>query len=282
MLELVDLTKKMSKDDYHRRLPPLRRRLLELQQAAWRARIPSLVIFEGWDASGKGDCIRKLTERLEPRGFDLHYIPDKARTYALDLPWMWRFWQLLPGYGKMAIFDRSWNRRAILRKLDGADELEWRRRLRDISDFERMLSDDGYVFIKFFFHISEKVQQKRYEDWLEEPGLSWKALEKDWKKPTRYDEHLAAAEELLQNTESARAPWNLVPATDPRFVRTTVFETLIARLEEALTERGAALPETSLDGVDESDDDDGDDNGDDGDDNGDGDGNGADDLGGEI
>lgn len=243
MLELVDLSRKLSKDEYRERLPGLRRRLLELQQACWKARIPSLLVFEGWDASGKGPTIRRLTERLEPRGFEVHYLTDRPRTYELDLPWMWRFWLTVPRYGAMAIYDRSWYRRGLVERLDGgADDLRWHRILRDVADFERTLADDGYVVVKFFFHISGPEQTKRYKKWRKDPSLSWMVDEKEWIAPDRYDECFPLIEEMLQATEAEWGPWVLVPATDKCWRRVTVFETLIRRLEEALAVRGLPLP----------------------------------------
>ena len=242
MFEVVDLSRKLPKSDYQRVLPDLQLRLWELQRTCWEASIPSIWAFDGWDASGKGPCIRRLTARLEPRGFELHHVTDKARTHELDLPWMWRFWQEIPRRGQVAIFDRSWNRRLLVERVEHRiDELEWRRKLRDIGDFERMLADDGYVLVKFFLHISRKEQLKRYEKWKKDPADSWKSLEGGWQKPTHYDDHLAAAEDLLQNTELLNSPWTIVPATDHRLVLVQVLETLIDRLQTALVDRGVAF-----------------------------------------
>ncbi len=249
MLEAVDLTSKLAKSEYKRRLPALQHRLWELQRASWQASVPVVIVFEGWDAAGKGDCIRKLTERLEPRGFELHHVTDEPRTHERDLPWMWPFWVDVPGRGKIAIFDRSWNRRAAIgRVVRPGAEMEWRRALRDIGDFERWLADDGYVLIKLFLHIGKKEQLRRYEKWKGDPGASWKALEGTWQKPKRYADHLAATEELLQHTEAAWSPWEIVAATDKRWARVRVFETIIARLGAALAERGIELEEPPPEG----------------------------------
>jgi polyphosphate kinase 2 (PPK2 family) len=251
MFEAVDLQRKLAKSDYKRLAPDLQHRLWELQRSCWEAGIPSLWVFEGWDASGKGPCIRKITERLEPRGFELHHVTDEPRTHELDLPWMWRFWLDLPRRGKIAIFDRSWNRRLLVQRVEkGRDELGWRRGLRDIGDFERMLSDDGYVIVKFFLHISKEDQLRRYEKWKKDPADSWKALEGGWQKPTRYEDHLSAAEDLLQNTELLHSPWTIVPATDHRSVLVQVLETLIDRLQTALADSGVPVPDLRRSGAD--------------------------------
>jgi polyphosphate kinase 2 (PPK2 family) len=246
MLELVDLQPNLPKAEAKQRIAVLRRRLLHLQQACWHAKIPSLLVFEGWDAAGKGDIIRKFTERLEPRGYSVQYLTDAPRSAEQDLPWMWRFWNALPAYGTMAIFDRSWYRRLLLERLGGrADLLRWRRGLRDIVDFERMLADDGHVVIKVFFHVSETEQRKRFDAWSEDPGSSWKALVGEWTELAPYETQIELWEELLQGSEAAWAPWTFVAAHDRSWARVQTFETVIAQLEAALQQRGHELPEDS-------------------------------------
>ncbi|MFQ5526193.1 MAG: polyphosphate kinase 2 family protein [Thermoanaerobaculia bacterium] len=244
MLEVVDLSRSLDKSAYRKKINPLQERLWELQRLCWRASIPVVIVFEGWDAAGKGRCVAKLTGRLEPRGFEVHHVTGEPRTHELDLPWMWPFWVTTPRRGKIAIFDRSWNHRALVdRVANPKDEMRWRRALRDIGDYERWLSDDGYVLIKFFLHISPEEQLGRYQQREEDPGLSWKALEGVWQKPTHYSRHLAAAEELLQNTEVPWSPWTIVPATDSRWARFQVLDTVVSRLEAALEERGESTRE---------------------------------------
>lgn len=244
MLEQVDLRPRLSKSSAKPRIAALRRRLLLLQQACFHAEIPTLLVFEGWDAAGKGDVIRKLTERLEPRGYTVHYLTDAPRSAEKDLPWMWRFWKALPARGTVALFDRSWYRRLLLERLHGeADLLRWRRGLRDIVDFERMLADDGHVVVKLFFHVAEDEQRRRFEAWQEDPGTSWKALVGEWTELAAYGDQRTLWEELLQGSEAAWAPWTFVPAHDRWWARVQTFETVVAALEEALERRGLDLPE---------------------------------------
>ena len=237
MLEVIDLSPTISKEEYSQRLRNLQRRTWQLQRACWVSGIPTMIVFEGWDAAGKGTVIRRLTSRLEPRGYNLHHVTDDPRTHERDLPWLWRFWGMLPAYGSMAIFDRSWNRVAVEQRVNGCNELRWRRAMRDIGDFERTLSDDGYVPIKFFLHISRKEQLERYDSWKEDPGTSWKALEGGWNKPRRYQKRLHATEELLQHTEFSHAPWHIVSATDRRWATITVLEQIIESLLEVVEHR---------------------------------------------
>ena len=254
MLEKLDPTKRLAKKEYRERLPLLQARLLQLQQACWRAAIPSVLVFEGWDGAGKGNCIRKLTERLEPRGYRLFYLSDEPRTIERSLPWMWRFWLEVPNYGQITIFDRSWNRKAILDRSRGRlGELEWHRVFRDILDFERSLADDGYIFVKIFLHITRAERRKRYEAMEGDVATSWKITKRRWKHHRRYDEFLPLVEWMLERTETAWAPWRIIEATDLRWARICVLETVIRRLEEALASRGLPLPEVIDSGSDERD-----------------------------
>ncbi len=172
MLEKIDLSKKLSKKEYKKKLPTLQRELYDLETAAWKAGIPSVLLFEGWDAAGKGTTISTLTQRLDPRGFKLYPI-RAARTFEKRHPWLWRFWLKLPNYGEMAIFDRSWYGRTLVERVEGlTPEREWRKAYRDIVDFERTITDDGYVLVKFWLHISSAEQQRRFEG---RQGTAYKA-----------------------------------------------------------------------------------------------------------
>jgi polyphosphate kinase 2 (PPK2 family) len=257
MLDLIDLTKQLSKDEYHARLPRLRLRLLQLQQASWQAGVASIIVFEGWDSAGKGDCVRKMTERLEPRGYRLHYMTREPRTYERYLPWMWRFWFEIPNYGQMTIFHHSWYRRVLLGRGEGTlNDLGWARGIRDILDFERALTDDGYILIKHFLHISKEERERRYKKMEQDPAESWRISKRHWRHHRRYEEYLRLVEEILARTETAAGPWKIVEATDRRWARITVFETVVRRLEDAMKARDIALPDP-LD-PDEEEDDDGD------------------------
>ena len=244
MLDLIDLSKNLPKEEYQVRLPVLRRRLLQLQQASWQAGIASVIMVEGWDGSGKADCVRKVTERLEPRGFRVHYVTRKPRTYERYLPWMWRFWLEIPNYGQMTIFHRGWYRRVMLQRGEGRmKELDWHRAVRDILDFERALTDDGYILIKFFLHISKEEREARFQQMEQDPAESWRIGKRSWKHHRRYEDYYALSEEILARTETAAGPWKVVEATDRRWARVCVFQTVVDRLEEAMKARGLPLPD---------------------------------------
>ena len=243
MLEKIDLTKSLSKQEYKKRLPYLRDRLYDLQKACWDANIPSVILFEGWDAAGKGTSINLLTQRLDPRGFKLHPV-QAPRTYETHMPWLWRFWLKLPNYGEMAIFDRSWYGRVLVERVEAlTPDEEWRKGYRDIRDFERTIADDGCVLIKFWLHISKKEQLQRFKKLEEDPLESWHVQSEDWEHHEKYGEYVIAIEEMLERTDTEWGPWTIVEATDRRWARIKIFETIIHRLEEALQERDLPLPE---------------------------------------
>jgi polyphosphate kinase 2 (PPK2 family) len=241
MLETVDLSLKLDKKTYKAMVPLLSNRLYELEKTSWDARIPVVILFEGWDAAGKGTSIQKLTSPLDPRGFKLYPI-RAARTYEKKHPWLWRFWLKLPARGEWAIFDRSWYGRVMVERVENLiPESEWRRAFRDIVDFERTIADDGTLIIKFFLHISKQEQKKRFEKLAQDPLTAWHVTPEDWEHHRRYDEWFLAYEEALENTDTEWGSWTIVEATERRFTRVKIFSTMIRSLEERL-----GLPHTSF------------------------------------
>ena len=242
MLEKVDLDTSLGKKEYKQLMPGLRNRLYALQKASWDHKIPVVIIFEGWDAAGKGTSIRTLTARLDPRGFKLYPI-RAARTYEKKRPWLWRYWLKLPGRGEWAIFDRSWYGRVLVERVDGlTPEEEWRRAYRDIVDFERTISDDGCLIIKFWLHISKPEQKKRYKKLIQDPLTAWQVTAEDWDHHSKYDDYMLAVEEMLERTITEWGPWTIVEATDRYHTHVKIFQTIISALEERLGDIPGALP----------------------------------------
>jgi AMP-polyphosphate phosphotransferase len=245
MLEKIDLSKKMGKKEYKKRMPILQNHLYALQKASWDAEIPVIILFEGWDASGKGTSIQTLTERLDPRGFKLYPI-RAARTYENKRPWLWRFWLKMPGRGEWAIFDRSWYGRVLVERVEKIiPESEWRRAYRDIVDFENTLADDGYLIIKFFLHISSVEQRRRFEALSKDPLNAWHVLPEDWEHHHQYDQWMLAYEEAFERTDTEWAPWTIVEATDRRYTQVKIYDTIISALEGYLAPLDA-LPNPAL------------------------------------
>ena len=242
MLEKVDLTRKLTREEYRSQMPRFRKRLYDLQRSCWSAGIPSVIVFEGWDAAGKGTAINRLTQRLDPRGFSLYAI-QAPRTYETHMPWLWRFWLKLPNYGEMAIFDRSWYGRVLVERVEGfTQEEQWREAYRDIVGFERTISDDGYRVIKFFLHIDKGEQLRRFKRLQRDPLESWHVQPEDWEHHHKYGQYQIAVEEMLERTDTEWGPWTIVEATDRRWARAKVFRTIIQQLEEALEKRGIPVP----------------------------------------
>jgi polyphosphate kinase 2 (PPK2 family) len=234
MLEKIDLSKKLDKQTYKHNMQVLAERLYQVQKGSWDSGIPVVILFEGWDAAGKGTSIQTLTTPLDPRGFKLYPI-RAARTYEKQRPWLWRFWLKLPADGEWAIFDRSWYGRVLVERVENlTPENEWRKAYRDIADFERTISDDGTLIIKFFLHISKKEQKKRFKKLTVDPLTAWRVAPEDWEHHRRYKEWLLAYEETFEQTESEWAPWTIVEATDRYFTQVKIYQTIIRTLEKRL------------------------------------------------
>jgi polyphosphate kinase 2 (PPK2 family) len=245
MLEKIDLNRKIGKKTFNRQIRELQNHLYAVQKASWDAEIPVVILFEGWDAAGKGTSIQMLTSRLDPRGFKLYPI-RAPRTYETKHPWLWRFWLKLPGRGEWAIFDRSWYGRVLVERVEQLiPENEWRIAYRDIVDFERALADDGYLIIKFFLHISREEQRRRFEKLTQDPLNAWHVAPEDWEHHRHYDEWTLAYEEMFERTETEWGPWTIVEATNRRFTQVKIFQTIIASLEERLAALDA-LPDPAL------------------------------------
>jgi polyphosphate kinase 2 (PPK2 family) len=242
MLEKIDLDRSLLKAEYKPRIEWLQERLLDLQTVCWKEKIASVILFEGWDAAGKGTVVTALTQRLEPRGFRLYSI-QAPRSYEASMPWLWRFWNKLPNYGEIAIFDRSWYGRVLVERVEKLTPKDkWLSGYQDIGNFERTLADDGYLIVKFFLHISKDEQRRRFKAMEKDPLSAWHVQPEDWEHHRKYEKYLRATEEMFSRTETEWAPWTIVEATDLRWARVRVFETIIRRLEEALRQRGGPVP----------------------------------------
>jgi len=240
LLEAVDLTRALSKARYQRVFAPLQERLRQLQYQLLEAEIPTLVVVEGWDAAGKGSTILRLTERLDPRAFRA-YPGSPPSELEQRYHWLWRYQVRLPEDGQMALFDHSWYGRVLVERVERfVRKKVWRTAYEQINQFERWLTDDGQVLVKLFFHISRKEQRQRLKALAGSKRERWRVEKQDWKRNERYDDWVVAIEEMLARTDSPHAPWTVVEATDARWTRVKVFETLVRRMEEALARRHEA------------------------------------------
>lgn len=242
MLETLDLTLSLDKATYRERLQTLIPRLRELQVALHRAEVPLIVVFEGWDGAGKGEAISLLAKIFDPRGFKVHTTFEPTTEEAMR-PFLWRFWVKTPPKGAIAIFDRSWYQRVLTDRVDGLVKRGvWTRAFEEIAEFERQLADGGTRLLKFWLHISEREQRRRFKKFEADPVERWRVRKLDWKHHRRYAEYIEAAEEMFFRTDAHHAPWTLVEAECERFGRIRVLETLAARMEEAAQAPRAVAP----------------------------------------
>lgn len=234
MLEYIDLSLSLERPQYEARLRLLQQRLYELEHAVFEAKVPVMIVFEGWSASGKGRIISLLAERMDPRGFRVVPVTP-PRTAETRYPWLWRFWLKIPARGQMVAFDTSWYRRVLIERVNkvvGKDELA--RAYQEISEFEEQLAADGAVIIKFWLHISKEEQEKRIKKLLKDELTAWQVSEEDRLQLKKYEKFTGMVEDMLSRTDSPHAPWTIVEANDRYFARIKVLETVISALESAL------------------------------------------------
>jgi polyphosphate:AMP phosphotransferase len=228
MLEKIDLSRTLDRGEYKRIAPALRERLGELQRTARASSMPVVIIFEGWEASGKGTLMNELILPLDPRGFRVHYV-HAGTDDNQDAFWppMRRFWQMTPPRGRIGIFNRSWYRLVM-------DNPESLAPCMDISSFERQLSQDGYIIIKFFLHISKKEQKKRLKKLDSDEASNWRVSEREWREHERYDETASLIDGIIQYTDKSYAPWTLVESHDKRYATVKILGTVIKSIEKGL------------------------------------------------
>ena len=194
----------------------------------------TFITAKGWDAAGKGGNIKRITEALDPRGFEVHPIAspephEKARHY------LWRFWTRLPKDGHIAIFDRTWYGRVMVERLEGfCSENDWRRAYNEINEFEKELSDWGAVIVKFWVHIDKDTQLARFNDRQSNPEKQWKITDEDWRNREKWDQYETAVDEMLQKTSTAYAPWHILESVDKKYATLKALRIVIEEIEKAL------------------------------------------------
>lgn len=234
-LKPLDLSQKLADEkNYEKQLKHYQLRLLGLSQTLRTSERGLLVAFEGWDAAGKGGAIKRLVERLDPRGYRVFPIgvptaEEKRRHYLR------RFWTRLPGQGQIAIFDRSWYGRVLVERVEKlATREQWQRAYEEINDFEQQLVSDGMVVIKLWLHLSAAEQLRRFQEREASPFKAWKMTPDDWRNRKRRPQYLKAVEEMLARTDTQTCPWHLIAAEYKWFARVEVLKTVVERLEQAL------------------------------------------------
>ncbi|MGY1722566.1 polyphosphate kinase 2 family protein [Blastococcus sp. SYSU DS0533] len=252
-LDDVDLSLHLSKKEARKQLAAAQERLVHLrlllggQIGPGELGPPLLVLFEGWDASGKGGAIQRLVGELDPRHVRVAQFAAPTRDEKRH-HFLWRFWPVLPGWGGMAVLDRSWYGRVLVERVEGfASEEAWRRAYQEIVDLETSLAAEGTVLVKFWMHLSPDEQLRRFESRRANPYKAWKLTDEDWRNREKRGEYESAVEEMLERTHTEVAPWHVVPAEDKRWARVAVVRTVCEAVEAALHARGID-PDPPLDG----------------------------------
>jgi polyphosphate kinase 2 (PPK2 family) len=247
-LDDLDLSLKLSKKEAATRLQAAQTRLLALRLVLGGLvgergiGPPVCVLFEGWDASGKGGAIKRLVAELDPR--HVRVVQFAAPSYDEKRHhWLWRFWPVLPGWGGMTVLDRSWYGRVLVERVEKfATPEQWGRGYEEINDFERTLTAEGMILVKFFMHLSDEEQLKRFESREGDPLKSWKLTDEDWRNRKRRKPYTVAIEEMLERTDTAWAPWYLIEGDQKRWARVKVVETVNAALEAGMRAHGIDPP----------------------------------------
>lgn len=234
VLDKVDLSLTVSRDRYEKKLPRLQGRLNQLTRNAREKGVSSVLVFEGWDAAGKGGNIRRLTAAIDARLYRVISIAapsdeERAQHY------LWRFWRHVPRAGNVTIYDRSWYGRVLVERVEGfASEPEWTRAYAEINEFEQQLADHGTVLVKFWIHISAEEQLRRFEERSNVEFKQHKITDEDWRNREKWDAYEDAINEMVARTSTAHAPWTIVPGNDKKVARLTTIETFCDALEKRL------------------------------------------------
>jgi len=225
--------KSLEEEEYKPRLKEHQLHLLNFTRELSEAKRSLIVVFEGPDAAGKGGAIRRVTERLDPRLLRVHSI-IKPTAEEYQHHYLWRFWNKLPPYGQTTIFDRSWYGRVLVERVESfATEKEWKRAYDEINEFERLLTDDGAIFVKLYLHISKEEQLYRFKSREGDPYKHWKITDEDWRNRRKWDEHNKAAEDMFERTSTEHAPWTVIAANYKWHARVKVVKTIVEALENA-------------------------------------------------
>ncbi len=230
MLDTVDLSLSLDRKQYDLDLVKYQVGLHALGYQVYVQQRPVVMVFEGWDAAGKGGAIKRVTEKLDPRGYVVYPIAapqgeDATRQY------LYRFWRRLPEAGQIAIFDRSWYGRVMVERVEGfCSEDDWKRAYREINQFERQLVDFGTILFKFWVHISKEEQLRRFESRSGDLLRNWKLTDEDWRNRDKWDNYATVVNEMLLKTSTVTAPWTVVEGDSKLYARIKVLKTLVDKL----------------------------------------------------
>ncbi|WP_310603071.1 polyphosphate:AMP phosphotransferase [Anaerosporobacter sp.] len=237
MLEKIDLNKTLEKKEYKENVEELSAKLSYLQRVCKEEGIPITILFEGFGAAGKGSMINQLILPLDPRGFDV-YSTQRPTEEEAKRPYLCRFFSKLPAKGRITLFERSWYRRVLNDRIDqitSKEELECA--FDDINNFEKLLTDDGMIIIKFFLYITKQEQKNRFDKLMQSKETAWRVKKYDLRQNEHYNEYLEMNNEMLENTDTKNAPWTIIEAMDFKYAQVKIMKMVVARLGEELQRR---------------------------------------------
>lgn len=239
ILSTLDMEKHLSKEEYEKQLEKWQARLTRLSWKAHQQKRSVVIVFEGWDAAGKGGAIRRIIRAIDARICQVIQIAaptdeEKGHHY------LWRFWRHIPKAGRTTIYDRSWYGRVLVERVEGfATNSEWRRSYLEINNFEEQLSRHGIIISKFWLHITPEEQLRRFKEREETPYKQHKITEEDWRNREKWPEYEHAVQDMVVRTGTDYAPWHLIPANDKRYARVAVLKRICKDLETALDDTPA-------------------------------------------
>lgn len=240
-IEELNLDLAIDKKEYKKELEKLQYEMLNIQQFLYKNNIGLIIAFEGMDAAGKGGAIKRLTQTLDPRGILVHPI-SAPQAHEKRYHYLQRFWRKLPQHGQISIFDRSWYGRVLVERIEGfATQNEWERAYDEINAFEKTLTDENYIVMKFWLHVDKDEQLIRFEERQNNPMKTWKLTDEDWRNREKFDEYVASANEMFQKTDSSNAPWILVPGNNKHYARINVLRETISHVKQVAEERGLTI-----------------------------------------
>ena len=234
VLDSVDLTQVLSRDDYKEQLKKYQARLQDLAWEAYKQKRSIVAVFEGWDAAGKGSAIRRVTQAIDPRLYRLVQFAaptDEERAHH----YLWRFWRQLERDGRCTFFDRSWYGRVLVERVEQfAASDEWQRAYSEINQFEQQMVEHGSIVLKFWLHISEDEQLQRFKAREQQPHKRHKITEDDWRNREKWQDYARAIDQMVSRTSTRQAPWTLISGNDKPHARIQILKTFCKTLKQAL------------------------------------------------
>ena len=234
VLNKIDLSKTISPEKYEESKKLYQQKLETFQYELFRKKRSMIIVFEGWDAAGKGGDIHRLVEELNPRLYRVVPVGspndiEKAHHY------LWRFCEGIPKAGHITIFDRSWYGRVLVERVEGlCSEGDWKRAYREINEFENILAGTGAIILKFWLHIDKDTQLERFKSRQNDPVKSWKITDEDWRNRDKWEEYKIAVDEMLQKTSTINAPWTVVESNDKSYSRIKILKTVAEVIEREM------------------------------------------------